>query len=242
MASAKDIQIKLIDSASARAFVKRWHYSGKVVSNSILHFGCFLNGVLGGVMQFGSPMDKSKILPLFTPAIPWGGVLELNRMAFSNILPKNSESRCIAYAIRFIRKKYPHMKAIVSFADGTQCGDGTIYRASGFLLTKIGANKQIYKNEKTGEKLTKIVMTTSPYHGVKYRTVSEFLRANPDFHKIPGFMLRYIKILDPNIKLTCKILPYSDIIKAGAQMYLGKKPSVDGVAIARPDSIGQAAV
>lgn len=242
MASAKDIQIKLIDSASARAFVKRWHYSGKVVSNSILHFGCFLNGVLGGVMQFGSPMDKSKILPLFTPAIPWGGVLELNRMAFSNILPKNSESRCIAYAIRFIRKKYPNMKAIISFADGTQCGDGTIYRASGFLLTKIGANKQIYKNEKTGEKLTKLVMTTSPYHGVKYRTVSEFLRANPDFHKLSGFMLRYIKILDPNIKLTCKILPYSDIIKAGAQMYLGKKPSVDGVVIARPDSIGQAAV
>lgn len=76
MASAKDIQIKLIDSASARAFVKRWHYSGKVVSNSILHFGCFLNGVLGGVMQFGSPMDKSKILPLFTP--PFRGAVFWN--------------------------------------------------------------------------------------------------------------------------------------------------------------------
>jgi hypothetical protein len=64
-------------------------------------------------------------------------------MAFSDILPRNSESRAIAISIRLIKKNAPHIKWIVSFADGCQCGDGTIYRASGFELTAIKKNKTI---------------------------------------------------------------------------------------------------
>jgi hypothetical protein len=60
-------------------------------------------------------------------------------------LPRNGESRAIAYAMRFIKKNYPWMKWIISFADGTQCGDGTIYRASGFFLTGIKVNNQIWE-------------------------------------------------------------------------------------------------
>lgn len=52
MSSAKEIIVKVIDSKTANDFVKRIHYSGKVVPNSQLHFGVFLNGVLGGVMQY----------------------------------------------------------------------------------------------------------------------------------------------------------------------------------------------
>ena len=37
------------------------------------------------------------------------------------------------------------MKWVISFADGTQCGDGTIYRASGFYLTGIKVNNQIWE-------------------------------------------------------------------------------------------------
>ena len=48
MAGVKDIIVKPITPASANAFVKAHHYSGKVVPNSQLHLGCFLDGVLGG--------------------------------------------------------------------------------------------------------------------------------------------------------------------------------------------------
>jgi len=95
-------------------------------------------------MQFGPSLDKRKIQPLVSGTL-WNEFLELNRMAFADWLPRNSESRCIAYAIRWIRKTYPHIKWIVSFADGTQCGDGTIYRASGFVLTGIKENDQIWQ-------------------------------------------------------------------------------------------------
>ena len=66
-------------------------------------------------------------------------------MAFADWLPRNGESRCIGYAMRWIRKQYPWIKWVVSFADGTQCGDGTIYRASGFVLTGIKENNQIWE-------------------------------------------------------------------------------------------------
>jgi hypothetical protein len=42
-----------------------------------------------------------------------------------------------------IKKKAPHVKWIISFADGTQCGDGTIYSASNFVLTGINKNHTI---------------------------------------------------------------------------------------------------
>jgi hypothetical protein len=144
MASAKDLIVKPISASDANRIVKSLHYSGKVVQNSQLHLGVFLNGRCGGAMQFGPSLDKRKIQPLVSGTL-WNEFLELNRMAFADWLPRNSESRCIAYAMRWIRKTYPHIKWIVSFADGTQCGDGTIYRASGFVLTGIKENDQIWQ-------------------------------------------------------------------------------------------------
>jgi hypothetical protein len=47
-------------------------------------------------------------------------------------------------SIKLIKKNAPHIKWILSFSDGNQCGDGTIYRASGFKL--IGVNKNTSSN------------------------------------------------------------------------------------------------
>ena len=149
MGKAKEIVVKVIPSKIANPFIKKVHYSGKVVNNSSLHFGVFYMGGLHGVMSFGSPTDKSKVIGLVVddngnPA-PWNDMLELNRMAFDDILPKNSESRAISIAIKLIKKNAPHIKWILSFADGCQCGDGTIYRASGFELTQIKKNNSLFR-------------------------------------------------------------------------------------------------
>lgn len=149
MSDVKNIIIKVIPSKVANEFVKKNHYSGKVVNNSNLHFGAFLNNTLHGVMSFGSPLDKSKVIGLVhtkenKPCL-WNEMLELNRMAFDSFLPKNSESRSIAIAIKLLKKNAPHIKWILSFSDATQCGDGVIYRASGFHLTNIKTNNQIWE-------------------------------------------------------------------------------------------------
>lgn len=134
MGKAKDIILMPIDRCVANELVKRVHYSGTVVNNSQLHIGVYYQGSLEGVLQFGPSLVKKNIIGLVA-GTKWNEFIELNRLAFTDKLPRNSESRAISIAIRLLRKHAPNIKWIVSFADGCQCGDGTIYRASGFILT-----------------------------------------------------------------------------------------------------------
>jgi hypothetical protein len=204
--TAKDIIVKPISSLDANKIVKRVHYSGKVVKNSILHLGVFLNNKLHGALQFGNPIDKRKVLPLVKDT-KWNNMLELNRMAFNDILPRNSESRALAVAFRLIKKNYPHIEWILSFSDGTQCGDGTIYRACGFILTGINKNQTIYKLP-NGEIIAK--------HGTSKKDFT-------DSKKLEGYQLRYIYFLNSKAKsrLTVPIIPFSKIYEMGAGMYKG---------------------
>ena len=160
MGRAKEIELKVIPSSVANPFIKTHHYSGKVVNNSCLHFGAFLDGHLHGVMSYGPSLDKRKIQGL-VEGTGWNEFLELNRMAFDEKLPRNSESYCIGKSIRLIRKNAPQVKWIISFADGCSCGDGTIYRASNFVLTDIKENKNLCELP-TGEKIHKMTLESNP--------------------------------------------------------------------------------
>jgi len=158
MGKAKDIKLKPISSKAANELVRRVHYSGKVVNNSQLHMGVYYQGRLEGAMQFGPSLDKRKIQGL-VEGTRWHEFLELNRMAFTDVLPRNSESRAIAIAMKLLRKHAPQVKWVISFADATQCGDGAIYRASGFVLTGIKKNDQIWIAPEDGEVFTRLVET-----------------------------------------------------------------------------------
>jgi len=209
MSRVKDIRLKVIPSRIANDFIKNHHYSGKVVPNSKLHFGAFLDGVLHGVMSFGSSLDKRKMIGL-VDRTKWNEFIELNRMAFDDVLPKYSESRCISIALKLLKKQAPHIKWVLSFADGTQCGDGTIYRASGFVLTNVKKNTTIGYSEN----LKRIVAK----HGKEAKKQG---RVKP----LKGYQLRYIYFLHPEERnnLTVPEIPFSKIKEMGASMYLGKK-------------------
>lgn len=236
MSRVKEIIVKVIPERLATPFVKAHHYSGKVVQNSQLHLGCFLDGGLHGVMSFGPSLDKRKILGLVktdnkTEATKWNEFLELNRMAFDDYLPANSESRCLGIAFRMIRKNAPHIKYIVSFSDATASGDGTIYRASGFRLTQIKENKTILVMP-DGERIT-ILNFTNGYTEkkricAKYglpiwggASVKPLLEMGAKY--ATGFQLRYIKLLTPDCRLAVPDIPFTEIDKAGAGMLRGEK-------------------
>ena len=220
MGRAKEILVKVIPSNIAIPFVKKHHYSGKVVQNSSLHFGAFLDGKLHGVMSYGTSMDKRKVLPLVNGTL-WNEMLELNRMAFDDYLPKNSESRCIAISIKLIKKNAPHIKWILSYSDGAQCGDGSIYRASGFDLTGIKENKTIL--EWNGKIIADKTLNNSNYKKIG---MSAGLAKKQGAKPIDGFQLRYIYLIDKTCKITVPILPFSMIDEMGAGMYKGKKVSL----------------
>jgi hypothetical protein len=160
MASAKDIVIKPISSQDANRIIKKLHYSGKVVNNSQLHFGVFLAGKCGGALQFGPSLDKRKIMRLVRDT-GWNEFIELNRMALADWMPKNSGSRVLSVCIKLIKKHYPHIKWIISFADGTQCGHGTQYQAAGFYLTGITESRNLARLG-NGQVIHKMTLESNP--------------------------------------------------------------------------------
>ena len=234
MANAKDIILKPITAKEANELIKKLHYSGKVVQNSNIHIGVFLHGKLEGAMQFGSSLDKRKIMGLVKDT-GWNEFIELNRMAFSEALPRNSESRALGIAMKLLKKFAPHIKWVISFADACQCGDGTIYRASGFVLSGINTSKNLVKLP-DGMVVHKMTLESSPLqprrelNGKSYYDVTN---GKYDLKKyceivggvvITGYQLRYIYFIDTTYRdrLTVKEIPYDKIKELGASMYRGK--------------------
>jgi hypothetical protein len=214
MFTAKDILVKVIDSSSSRKIVERFHYSGKCTQNSQIHFGVFLNGKLEGALQFGPSIDKRRMAQNL--GIGFNESLELNRMALSDNCPKNSESRALGICLRVLKKKYPHLKVIISFADACQCGDGTIYRASGFKLHSFKKNTTLRLlpdgriiadktfNDKIGRKID----------GISLRETKP----------IKGFQMKYLYFFDKDLEKKFKFVDF-DKIPEYVKMYKGLKRS-----------------
>ncbi|MDY4128687.1 hypothetical protein [Peptostreptococcus porci] len=235
MGRAKEIIIKVIPASIANNFIKKHHYSGKVVNNSVLHFGAFLDNKLHGVLSYGNSLDKSKIIGLVN-GTGWNEFLELNRMAFDDYLPRNSESRCISQTIKLIKKNAPQIKWIISFADATQCGDGTIYRASNFVLTGIKKNNNLARLP-NGEVIHKMTLESNPskkHIFLSNRSYYQITGGGYNWNKfvekvgatiLEGYQLRYIYFIDKKYrkKLTVEEIDFSEIKRVGAKMYKGKK-------------------
>lgn len=224
----KSLRVKVISAQAGNHFVRKHHYSGKIVQNSCLHLGVFSDGIIHGAMQFGSSLDKRKMLGL-VKGTGWNEFLELNRLAFDDTLPKNSESRCLSIAFRMIKKNAPHVKWILSFADGCQSGDGTIYRAVGFKLIGIKKNTDVLQlpdGTVTHSFNLKPTINSKLYQkygekGMGSTALMKKLGASP----LIGYQIKYIYFLkkEEEKNLTVPILPYSELKKKGAQMYLGKR-------------------
>lgn len=239
MGDAKQIVVKPIASSDANRLVRALHYSGKVVNNSQVHLGVFLGDRCGGAMQFGPSLDKRKIIGLVRGTL-WNEFLELNRLAFADWLPRNSESRAIGYAMRWLRKTYPWLKWVVSFADATQCGDGAIYRASGFVLTMIRKNSETWRLP-SGKIVHAMTIKSGNGPMRNQGSMSSIrIRHAMDGEIVQGFQLRYIYFLDHTARkcLTVPILPFSEIERRGAGMYLGKPRGDRSAASNLPGSVG----
>lgn len=222
-ATAKDIEVRPVSRRDAAECIRRYHYSGKPYCKSTVHLGVFLGGRLYGAMQFGDPVNKRLSMGLVS-GTGWHQFTELNRMAFGPELPRNSESRALSVALRILRNNASQLKWVQSFADGAQCGDGTIYRASGFVLTQIKKNSLFRVG---GGVMSPTGLRTGRFRALVSRHGTAWAKRalGAELEPIPGFQLRYVYFLDPawRARLTCAEIPFSRIAEVGAKMYLGKR-------------------
>ena len=127
-----EIVIKEVESKEVKELIETNHYSHKITPNHFLSFD--VNDGLGALqLGFGiRPHKKGTISKLITK----DNYCEFDRMWLSDKLPKYSESKTIALLLKYIKKNYPKIKFIITYADGSAGNTGIIYKATNALELK----------------------------------------------------------------------------------------------------------
>jgi adenine modification enzyme len=203
---SSDFYIREIDRNKANDIIIKNHYSKKVFNNSYIHLGCFINNALLGVMQFGHLLNNLSVSSLVNGTQP-GEALELNRMWFDDIAKKNTESKALSYAIRYIRSKEKKIKWIQSFADQRCGGFGIVYQAANFSY--YGEHTSDFY-EIDGEFYHKIMLTNNGKSASKSAKAKKLKENKKDatIHTLRQF--RYIYFMKNKYKSLCilKEQPY----------------------------------
>lgn len=205
-----DFFVREITRTKANEIVMRNHYSKKFFQASYIHLGLFDGEKIRGVLQYGYAMNPQSMCGVVADTAV-DEYLELNRMWLDDGMPRNSESRAISYSVKFIRRKYPKVAWIQSFAD-ERCGRlGVVYQASSFLYC--GEHLSTFW-ELDGVWYHNILMTHKG-GGTQARELQA--RAEEAVrHEFRQF--RYVKILKKwaRKKLVLPVLPYPKPEGAGA--------------------------
>ena len=108
------------------------HYSHKTTPNHFLSFDVN-NGQ--GALQLGygiRPHSKNTISKYITK----DNYCEFDRMWLNDELPKNSESQVISLLLKYLKKNYPKIQFVITYADGSAGNKGTIYKATNAIRLK----------------------------------------------------------------------------------------------------------
>lgn len=147
-----ELCIKEISYSVAKKMMLEKHYSKKW-NNAFgkINIGIYRNGELLGAAVFGNLMNTKSYKNLVEDK---KSIIELNRLYIDDVLVKNAETVLISSSIKIIKRKYPYIKYVQSFADG-RLGCGTIYKAANFDY--YGCSKSIFfENKQTKEIFHKV--------------------------------------------------------------------------------------
>ena len=197
-----DFYVAQIPCPLARQVIIQHHYSHKVVNNSYLHLAVYREGVFEGVLQWGYALQHARAGYVVEGTVQ-GQYLELNRMWLSDDAPRNSESRAISYALKYIRQACPGVAWVQSFADERCKGLGVVYQACSFLY--LGAHNSIFYLL-DGEVYHKLNASVKGRGGRAAYLQENLHRAQ----KVQWRQFRYIRFLktDWRKRLRLPVLPY----------------------------------
>jgi hypothetical protein len=200
-----DFYIKEIPKETSKKIIIENHYSKKVCNDAHthIHLGVFYKEKLMGALQYGYAMNPRSHSNIVKDS-EFNEYKELNRMWISDNCLKYAESRAISYSIKYIKKKYPTVKWIQTFADERCGGYGIVYQACSFSY--YGEHDSIFY-EFEGEIYHNNVVNNSKrkkkkvleQRGLLDKGIKKTLR-----------QFRYIKFLDKREKKKCllKEQPY----------------------------------
>jgi len=123
--SARSLEVRPVPYRIARAFVERYHYLAYAPPGARICMGAWYGDRLVGVMLFGRPVARLE---------DQKHTLELTRMVLLDECPRNSESRALGLATRWIRGHMPEVRRLIAYADPNRGHRGTVYLAAGWKI------------------------------------------------------------------------------------------------------------
>lgn len=178
----KGIEIIECDKSHADRIIVNNHYSHKVTKNSFVSLLVRYNGKISGALQCGYG-----IRPQIKGEHNTDEVREFDRMWLSDEMPKYSETITLSLFHRYMKKKHPNVKYIVSYADTTAGNNGTIYKAANYQL--VDRLKADFYQLPTGERIHPVSM----WHRHKTRAWGFLQKQYPGItHITDGEQLKFI--------------------------------------------------
>lgn len=107
----------------------RWHYSRTMPSGKTAKLGVWEDGRFIGSVIFGSGANRNIGMPY---GLNQHQVCELVRVALDK--HKTPVTRIISICLKMLRKRYPGLKVVVSYADTEQGHQGIIYKAGNWVF------------------------------------------------------------------------------------------------------------
>lgn len=123
---------------AAKYACENWHYSGCLPVGKLVKIGAWENGNYVGVIIFSHGTAKDLGTKYGLTQLE---CVELTRVALTK--HQTPVSRILAIAVKFMKKKCPKVRLLVSFADSEKGHHGGIYQAANWIYAGNVAAKHI---------------------------------------------------------------------------------------------------
>lgn len=147
---ATKVIVRQIEKSLAEDLIVKYHYSHKwslcqvaygifYITNKQSDFFDAIEEKLIGAIVYSQPCGRSAAASI-SDLIKVDECMELIRLVIldGQNYGKNIESFCISQSLKLLKRDFPYVKAIISYADGEQNHRGGIYQATNFFYQGCG--------------------------------------------------------------------------------------------------------
>jgi len=203
---------------AAKYACERWHYSRCVPNQKTVKVGVWENEKFIGSVIFGDGANGGMFAPYGLSQFQG---CELVRVALKEHL--TPVSRIVSIALRFLQKRCPSIRLIISFADPEHGHTGGIYQAGGWFYCGMSkaADEYLVNGARMHGRALRSTRSTHKCKNVASANVFDWARKvlDPNIKKISGSSKhRYLMPLDEGMRLKIAPLakPYPKRIRAAS--------------------------
>jgi hypothetical protein len=137
--------IRPIGHLTAKNWVERWHYSGRIPTGKNINYGLYAGPELYAIIIYGIGVN-----PYQAAFLGVSSVVEIKRMCRREPRLDYPLSRLIRLTMKMMRQQMP-FDAVVAFADPEHGHEGTVYKAAGFEYRGV-TNAEFHLEDKDGNR------------------------------------------------------------------------------------------